>query len=82
MNFLNNAGLERLWAHILLKLNRKVDKVEGKGLSTEDFTTEEKEKLAAMQSGYTPVRGTDYWTDADKAEIKTYVNEAILGGEW
>ena len=32
--------------------------------------------------GYTPVRGTDYWTDADKAEIKAYVDEAILGGEW
>ena len=32
--------------------------------------------------GYTPVRGTDYWTDADKAEIKAYVEEAILGGAW
>jgi hypothetical protein len=32
--------------------------------------------------GYTPVRGTDYWTAADKAEIKAYVNEAILGGAW
>ena len=32
--------------------------------------------------GYTPVKGTDYWTDADKAEIKVYVDEAILNGEW
>ena len=32
--------------------------------------------------GYTPIRGVDYWTDADKAEIKSYVDEAILGGEW
>lgn len=32
--------------------------------------------------GETPVRGTDYWTDEDKAEIKAYVDEAILGGEW
>lgn len=32
--------------------------------------------------GYNPVRGTDYWTDADKAEIKAYVDEAILGGAW
>ena len=32
--------------------------------------------------GYTPVRGTDYWTEADKAEIKGYVDEAILGGAW
>lgn len=29
-----------------------------------------------------PVKGVDYWTDADKAEIKSYVDEAILGGAW
>lgn len=34
------------------------------------------------EDGYTPVRGTDYWTDADRAEIKSYVDEAILGGAW
>lgn len=34
------------------------------------------------EAGYTPVRGTDYWTDEDKAEIKAYVDEAILGGAW
>lgn len=34
------------------------------------------------EDGYTPVRGIDYWTDADKAEIKSYVNDAILNGEW
>ncbi len=32
--------------------------------------------------GYTPVRGKDYWTDADIAQIKAYVDGAILGGEW
>lgn len=34
------------------------------------------------ESGYTPIRGTDYWTAADIAEIKSYVDEAILGGAW
>lgn len=34
------------------------------------------------QKGTTPVRGTDYWTAADKAEIKSYVDNAILGGVW
>ena len=34
------------------------------------------------KDGYTPRRGIDYWTDADKAEIKSYVDEAILGGAW
>lgn len=32
--------------------------------------------------GKTPVRGTDYWTDADKNEIKSYVDDAILKGKW
>ena len=34
------------------------------------------------QDGHTPVRGTDYWTAADIATIKGYVDDAILGGEW
>ena len=37
-------------------------------------------KGATGAAGYTPVRGTDYWTTADRAEIKAYVDEAILGG--
>ena len=37
---------------------------------------------ATGAAGKTPVRGTDYWTEADKAEIKSYVDEAILGGAW
>ena len=32
-------------------LNKKVDKIPGKGLSTEDYTTAEKEKLAGIPSG-------------------------------
>ena len=34
------------------------------------------------EPGYTPVRGKDYWTEADIAEIKSYVDDAILGGAW
>ena len=34
------------------------------------------------EDGYTPVRGTDYWTESDIAEIKTYVDETILNGAW
>lgn len=34
------------------------------------------------EPGYTPVRGKDYWTEADIAEIKSYVDGAILGGAW
>lgn len=50
---LDKIGLTRLWQHIVARLGTKVDKVEGKGLSTNDFTTEEKNKLAAIESGAT-----------------------------
>lgn len=36
----------------------------------------------AGKDGDTPVRGTDYWTADDIATIKTYVDDAILGGQW
>ncbi len=36
------------------------------------------------KDGYTPVRGTDYWTTADQtaivADVLAYVDESILGG--
>lgn len=32
--------------------------------------------------GKTPVRGEDYWTEDDIAEIKSYVDAAILNGVW
>lgn len=37
-------------AEVNTLLNGKVDKVEGKGLSTEDFTTAEKQKLASLEN--------------------------------
>ena len=37
---------------------------------------------ATGAAGKTPVRGTDYWTDSDIAAIKSYVDDAILGGAW
>ena len=43
------------------------------------------EQLNHIEDGIvdmTPVRGEDYWTEADIAEIKSYVDEAILGGAW
>ncbi len=31
---------------------------------------------------YAPQKNVDYWTEEDKAEIKSYVDTAILGGAW
>lgn len=29
-----------------------------------------------------PQKSIDYWTEEDKAEMKAFVDEAILNGEW
>ena len=57
MAFLDTAGVQRLWSHINLKLNNKVDKTDGMGLSTNDYTTEEKNMLHNLNTlvGDTPV---------------------------
>lgn len=38
--------------------------------------------IPAGEPGTTPQKGVDYWTEADIAEIRSYVDEAILGGAW
>lgn len=48
MSYLDNKGVERLWTHIVAKLGDKVNKEEGKGLSSNDFTAAEKTKLASL----------------------------------
>ncbi len=47
--FLDMNGLTYLWGQIKEKLSGKVDKVDGKGLSTNDYTTAEKEKLNTIE---------------------------------
>lgn len=37
----------------------------------------QEEGIGVLRDGKTPVRGTDYWTPADKAEIKSYVDAQI-----
>ena len=51
MSFLDKTGLTRLWANISTLVDTKVDKVEGKGLSTNDFTDEYKNKVDNIGTG-------------------------------
>lgn len=46
--FLDMDGLTYLWGQFKEKLFGKVDKEEGKGLSSNDYTTEEKDKLKSI----------------------------------
>ena len=53
MAWLDYDGLLYFWQKLKLKLDSKVDKVEGKGLSSNDFTSAEKKKLAGIAEGAT-----------------------------
>lgn len=50
-NFLDKTGLALVWEKVKGLANGKVDKVDGKGLSTNDYTSDEKTKLAGVASG-------------------------------
>ena len=49
--FLDSNGLLYLWSKIKSLVSNKVDKVDGKGLSTNDYTTTEKNKLSGIEAG-------------------------------
>jgi len=51
LNFLDYIGLARFKGWIAGLLALKVDKETGKGLSTNDYTTVEKNKLSGIESG-------------------------------
>jgi len=49
--YLDKNGLAYLWAQVKNALLGKVDKVDGKGLSSNDYTSDEKAKLANIAAG-------------------------------
>ena len=70
-------------------LDKKVDAIAGKGLSTEDFTTEEKAKLASLTnidiSGKVDKEegkglSTNDFTTAEKTKLEGIAEGAITGG--
>lgn len=70
-SFLDSNGLVYLWdkikALITQAVSSKVEKVDGKGLSTNDYTTEEKNKLAGIADGATKVVVEDTLTSTSPA---------------
>lgn len=51
MGYLDDRGLAHFWQKLKGLLANKVDKVSGKGLSANDYTAAEKEKLAGIAAG-------------------------------
>jgi len=57
--FLDENGLLYLWGKIKTLAGGKVDKVEGKGLSTNDYTNDDKAKLGGIAEGATKVEASE-----------------------
>lgn len=75
MAFLNESGLQRFWENIVSKFVRKVD---GKDLSSNDYTDEEKEKLAGLEN-YTDATtsAAGLMSSADKTYIESLKEDRL-----
>ena len=69
MKFLDSNGLTKLWELINTIVNKKVDKVSGKDLSTNDYTTAEKNKLAGVEEGAEVNQNTFTTITVDSTDI-------------
>lgn len=69
-SWLDRAGAIHLWKTIEAMLGTKVDKIEGFGLSSNDYTSEEKEKLATLADPSVATTENDgLMSSADKAKL-------------
>lgn len=75
---------EQMNAAIATAIINKVDKVDGKGLSTEDFTTVLKEKLVALpdnaEANFVKSVSTEFTVSAEgKLEVKEVAQSKVIG---
>lgn len=69
-SWLDRAGAVHLWKTIEAMLGTKVDKIEGFGLSSNDYTTEEKKKLAGLSDPKpATTENNGLMSSADKAKL-------------
>lgn len=69
-SWLDRAGAVHLWKTIEAILGTKVDKIEGFGLSSNDYTTEEKKKLAGLSDPKpATTENNGLMSSADKAKL-------------
>ena len=77
MKYLDENGLLYVIQKIKSWLSGKVDKVDGKGLSTNDYTTAEKNKLAGL-SNYTLPTASDTQLGGVKVGAGLAINNGVL----
>ena len=81
MSLVTNEVLESLLTKLKGVFDTKVDKVSGKGLSTNDFTTEEKEKLAGIATGATKVTVDSTLSSSSTNPVQNKVVNSALAGK-
>lgn len=77
--------LEKVREELKGKVIKSIEVVDGALMAAfTDGTSYKSDSLkgATGAAGYAPQKGKDYWTSEDIADIKSYVDDAILGGEW
>lgn len=83
INFVIKDNLLYVWQKVKLLLANKVDKVEGKGLSTNDLTDELKNKIlnagdSSFSGNYNDlINKPDLTVYAQKAQVTTDINNAV-----
>lgn len=75
--FLDENGLLYLWGKIKTLAGGKVDKVEGKGLSSNDYTTADKTKLDGLENYTLPAASADVLGGV-KVGAGLAVNQGVL----
>lgn len=73
--YLSKDNLLYVWQKIKLKLANKVDKIEGKGLSTNDLTDELKQKI--LNAGDSSFSG-NYEDLTNKPDLSVYLEKTDL----
>lgn len=81
MSLVTNEVLQALLTKLKGVFDTKVDKVSGKGLSTNDFTTEEKEKLAGIAAGATKITVDSALSSSSTNPVQNKVVNAALAGK-
>jgi len=76
--FLNYDGLLYFWQQIKALLAGKVDKETGKGLSTNDYTTAEKNKLGGIEAGANKTVITDNLTSTSTTSALSAAQGKLL----
>lgn len=79
--YLDMNGLTYLWEQIKARMLTKVDKVDGKDLSTNDYTTEEKNKLTGIEEGANKyIHPTSGVETGDYTKVTVDINGHITSG--